>query len=156
MVAEVGQNAFAAVHICQLQHRALRMNATTAQVLRVAIEDCGYIPLLEPLARTLQYILPRFQRRAIATVCVPCLQHRALRTNATTAQVLQVAVEDCGYSLRPGEQPGVPQALLQQHQLEASLDVQESSKGTSGSDSSNDGSSHEDNSGGSSSSSLAR
>lgn len=68
--------------------------------------------------------------------------------------MLQVAAEDCGYSLRPGGQPGVPQALLQQHQLEASLDVQESSNGISGSDSRNDGSSHEDNSGGSSSSSL--
>jgi hypothetical protein len=46
------------------------------------------------------------------------LQNRALRTNATTAQVLRVAVEDCGYSLRDDGQPGVPSVLLQRHQEE--------------------------------------
>jgi hypothetical protein len=51
-------------------------------------------------------------------VHLPVLQHRALRTNATTAQVLQVAVADCSYSLRPGEQPGVPQVLLQHHAIQ--------------------------------------
>jgi hypothetical protein len=49
---------------------------------------------------------------------VNVLQNRALRTNATTAQVLQVAVDDCGYSLRPGGQPGVPQVLLQHHKVQ--------------------------------------
>jgi hypothetical protein len=43
------------------------------------------------------------------------LQNRALRTNATTQQVLQVAVEDCGYEHRS---TGVPQVLLQHHQVE--------------------------------------
>lgn len=48
-------------HVCWdvcvpcLQHRTLHTNATTAQVLRVAVEDCGYISLLEPLARAPQY-----------------------------------------------------------------------------------------------------
>lgn len=46
------------------------------------------------------------------------LQQRALRTNATTAEVLQVAVEDCRYSLRPDDQPGVPAVLLQRQQVE--------------------------------------
>jgi hypothetical protein len=43
------------------------------------------------------------------------LQNRALRTNATTKQVLRVAVEDCGYSLRDDGQAGVPNVLLQRH-----------------------------------------
>ena len=43
-------------------------------------------------------------------------QNRALRTNATTQQVLQVAVEDVGHALR--ETSGVPAVLLQQHQQE--------------------------------------
>jgi hypothetical protein len=46
------------------------------------------------------------------------VQQRALRTNAATAQVLRVAVEDCGYSLRPAGQPGVPDVLLQHHEVE--------------------------------------
>jgi uncharacterized protein YcgL (UPF0745 family) len=41
------------------------------------------------------------------------MQNRALRTNATTRQVLQTAVEDCGYHYR--QLPGVPQVLLQHH-----------------------------------------
>jgi RNase P subunit RPR2 len=52
-------------------------------------------------------------------LCTAChlalLQNRALRTNATTQQVLQVAVEDCGYQHRS---TGVPQVLLQHHKVE--------------------------------------
>lgn len=52
------------------------------------------------------------------TACCCHVEQRALRTNASTAQVLRVAVEDCGYSLRPAGQPGVPDVLLQHHEVE--------------------------------------
>lgn len=49
------------------------------------------------------------------TACLCHVENRALRTNATTQQVLQVAVEDCGYQHRS---TGVPQVLLQHHAVE--------------------------------------
>lgn len=49
--------------------------------------------------------------------CLCHIERRALRTNATTQEVLRVAVEDCGCQYRLPGQPGVPPSLLQQHQL---------------------------------------
>ena len=52
--------------------------------------------------------------RARGYVACAChVERRALRTNATTAQVLDVAVADCGYARRRG---GVPDALLRRHE----------------------------------------
>jgi len=58
-------------------------------------------------------------------VIVALSQQRALRTNATTRQVLHIAVTDCGYSLRSGEQSGVPQALLQHHDADVALRLEQ-------------------------------
>lgn len=43
------------------------------------------------------------------------MQNRALRTDATTQQILEVAVQHCGYQFRPQPRPHAPEALAQQH-----------------------------------------
>ncbi|KAF6262612.1 S-adenosyl-L-methionine-dependent methyltransferase [Scenedesmus sp. NREL 46B-D3] len=60
------------------------------------------------------------------TACQCHVENRALRTNATTQQVLQVAVEDCGYQHRS---TGVPQVLLQHHQVVCKEQQQEQEAG---------------------------
>lgn len=98
----------------------------------VSVDECCVVALLSILCIPMSAVTAQ-------TCCFPLrffllLQRRALRTNASTAQVLQVAVQDCGYSRDDKQKDedssqgdgksrgergkgggGVPQVLLQRH-----------------------------------------